>query len=115
MPSDSAYQRLVDIRDNIIRVRTFVGSMSAAEFAGDIKTVYAAIRALEIISESSRHLPADLKARHPQVDWVAVRDAGNVYRHAYEVVTEARVWDTVTRGLSELENAVARELSRSPS
>jgi uncharacterized protein with HEPN domain len=32
-----------------------------------MKTVYAVTRCLEIISEASRRLPADLKARHPSI------------------------------------------------
>lgn len=68
----------MDIRDNIRCAREFIGVMDFHEFATDLKTVYATVRALEIISEASRHLPDDLKGRHPEIDWIAVRDAGNV-------------------------------------
>ena len=85
--------------------------MAFPEFAADLKTIYATVRALEIISEASRHLPEDLKARHPEIDWIAVRDAGNVYRHACEMVTEQRIWDTVVIHLAPLEQAVLRELA----
>jgi uncharacterized protein with HEPN domain len=100
------------IRDNIGHARDFITGMDFDTFAADQKTVYATMRALEIISEASRHLPEELKARHPAIDWVAVRDAGNVYRHAYELVTEQRLWDTVTKHLAPLERAVLDELSR---
>ena len=110
MHSDRIFQRLYDIRDNIMRAREFVGSMDAEAFARDLRTFYATVRALEIISEASRHLPVEMKSRHPRVDWIAVRDAGNVYRHGYEVVTEERIWDTVTGQLSALEEAVLAEL-----
>ncbi len=79
-------------------------------FVADMKTIYATVRALEIVSEASRHLPAALKDRHRQNDWIAMRDAGNVYRHAYELVTEQRLWDTVTKHLAPLDSAVRREL-----
>jgi uncharacterized protein with HEPN domain len=111
MSSDFARQRLRDIRDNIGHARDFIGKMEFHEFAADLKTVYATVRALEIISEASRYLPGDLKDRHPEIDWIAVRDAGNVYRHAYEMVTEQRIWDTVTTHLAPLEHAVIQELA----
>jgi uncharacterized protein with HEPN domain len=78
MSSDRVRQRLFDIRDNILHARAFVGSLTAREFAQDPKSFYAVVRAIEIISEASRHLPPEMKVRHPTVDWVAVRDAGNV-------------------------------------
>jgi uncharacterized protein with HEPN domain len=84
--------------------------MTAEAFASDLKTFYATVGALEIISEASRHLPPELKERHPNVDWVAIREAGNVYRHGYEAVTEERIWDTVTAQSSPLEEAVLAEL-----
>jgi uncharacterized protein with HEPN domain len=58
--------------------------MDFAAFVADRKTVYAVVRALEIISEASRRLPAELKDRHPEIDWIAVTAAGNIYRHEYE-------------------------------
>ncbi|HTT84563.1 MAG TPA: HepT-like ribonuclease domain-containing protein [Rhizomicrobium sp.] len=112
MSSDQVQRRLLHIRDNIGRARDFIAALDFDAFAADQKTVYATMRALEIISEASRHLPEDLKARHSEIDWVAVRDAGNIYRHAYDLVTERRLWDTVTMHLAPLERAVLDELSR---
>ena len=68
----------------------------------------ATIRALEVISESSRHLPEDLKARHSEINWRAVGDAGNVYRHGYDTLDSDRVWETAVHALPPLA-AIARE------
>lgn len=72
--------------------------MTLDMFRQDRKTVYAVTRALEIISEASRRLPADLKERHTELDWPAIAAAGNVYRHEYEAVDEALIWQTVQSG-----------------
>jgi len=48
-------------------------------FRAERKTVYAVVRALEIISEASRRLPDELLRRHPEIDWAAIAAAGNVY------------------------------------
>jgi hypothetical protein len=37
-------------------------------FTQDRKTVYAVVRALEIISEASRRLPAEITGRHAEID-----------------------------------------------
>jgi len=62
-------------------------------------------RCLEIISEASRRLPDDLKARHPLIAWKQVAGAGKVYRHDYEDVATRYVLDTVHAPLSTLKPA----------
>ena len=54
---------------------------------------YAVTRRLEIISEASRRLPEDLKARHSSILWKEMAGAGNVYRHGYESVEAYDVVD----------------------
>jgi uncharacterized protein with HEPN domain len=77
----------------------------------DLRTLYAVTRCLEIISEASRRLPGDLKARHPAIAWKQMAGAGNVYRHDYEDVAAQFVWDTVQRALPSLREAVDVELT----
>jgi uncharacterized protein with HEPN domain len=71
MPSKNPAQRLSDIIENIDAIRAFTAGLDFAAFRADRKTVYAVVRALEIISEASRRLPEPLCARHPEVDWAA--------------------------------------------
>jgi uncharacterized protein with HEPN domain len=63
---------------------------------------YAVTRALEIISEASRRLPDDVCERHPHLPWRAIRDVGNFYRHEYDNVLEAYVWETAPTRLEAL-------------
>jgi uncharacterized protein with HEPN domain len=78
MPSKSPAQRLSDIIDNIDAIESFTAGLDFAAFRADRKTVYAVVRALEIISEASRRLPSELLDRYPEIDWVAVAAAGNI-------------------------------------
>lgn len=112
MPSKNPAQRLQDIIDNIDAIRLFTAQMDSDSFSADQKTVYAVVRALEIISEASRRLPAGLKERHAEIDWTAVAAAGNVYRHEYESVDEKLIWHTVIHGLAELRSIAVVELER---
>ena len=86
MPSKNPAQRLRDIVDNIDAIDAFTTKMDRDTFGADRKTLYAVIRALEIVSEASRRLPEELKDRYPKIDWAAVAAAGNGYRHEYEIV-----------------------------
>jgi uncharacterized protein with HEPN domain len=94
MPSDRDAMRrwLNDIRHHIAMAQTFMEGMSYDAFRDDLRTTYAVTRCLEIISEASRRLPDELKARHPTIAWKNMAGAGNVYRHDYEDVTVSFVW-----------------------
>jgi len=82
MPSKSPAQRLRDIVDNIDAIGTFTGEFDLAAFTADRKTVYAVVRALEIVSEASRRLPAEFKNRLPEINWSAIAASALALRAA---------------------------------
>jgi uncharacterized protein with HEPN domain len=103
---------LRDIVDNIDAIETIIAGLDLAGFTADRKTVYAVVRALEIVSEASRRLPADFKDRLPEIDWPAIAASGNVYRHEYEAVDEALIWHTARHDLGVLRSVATAELDR---
>jgi uncharacterized protein with HEPN domain len=71
-----------DIAHHIdLAVRLRPGSTMRHSVA-DPGRVYAVTRCLEIISEASRRLPDNVKARHPSIAWKDMAGAGNIYRVA---------------------------------
>ncbi len=108
MPSKNPAQRLADIIENIDAIHTFTAELELPAFRADRKTVYAVVRALEIISEASRRLPVELLRRHPAIDWAAVAAAGNLYRHEYDAVDEAL---TSLCCMSEIQASDAKPIS----
>jgi uncharacterized protein with HEPN domain len=112
MPSDQADIALRDILHHIDLVGAFMAGADRDAFIDDLKTVYAVTRCLEIISEASRRLPDDLKARHPAIAWKQMAGAGNVYRHDYEDVAARYVWKTVNESLPPLRKVIEHELRR---
>jgi uncharacterized protein with HEPN domain len=112
MPSRSLDTALRDILHHIDLAVNFSAGVDRAAFTHDIKTVYAVTRCLEIISEASRRLPDDVKARHPAIGWKQMAGAGNVYRHDYEDVAAEFVWETVQRALPPLRTTIEIEIQR---
>lgn len=88
--------------------------MTLDGFAEDRKTFYTVIRCLEIISEATRRLPAEMIERWPDLPWRQIRNAGNVYRHQYEAVLEQNVFAVVRRDLDALNAFVVTELEPRP-
>lgn len=111
MPSDPI-AALADIEHHIGLATQFVEGFDYEGFHDDTRTVLAVTRCLEIISEASRRLPDELKARHPSIPRKEIAGAGNVYRHDYEDVAAKMVWDTVQLALSPLLAVVALEIER---
>ena len=112
MPSKPAVTALRDILHHIELAANFSAGFDRASFKQDVKTVYAVTRCLEIISEASRRLPDDVKARHPVIGWKQIAGAGNVYRHDYEDVAAEFVWETLERALPQLRAVIEAELKR---
>ncbi len=112
MRSDAALRALEDICRNIELTRVFLTGMEFGAFSKDEKSLYAVVRCLEIISEASRRLPDDLKARHADVPWSQIAGAGNVFRPDYEDILPRIVWNTVTSQVFALENAARLEPDR---
>ena len=116
MPSDvDALRRwLDDMRYHITLARTFAEGMSYDVFCGDLRTTYAVTRCLEIISEASRRLPDEIKSRHPEIPWIDMANAGNIYRHQYHDVHDSLIWRTIEQSLKPLRVVAVQELERLP-
>jgi uncharacterized protein with HEPN domain len=112
MPSDQLEIVLRDILHHIDLATQFSAGIGQEAFLADVKTTYAVTRCLEIISEASRRLPGDLKARHPSIAWKQMAGAGNVYRHDYEDVAARFIWKTLREDLAQLRVVIMRELER---
>jgi len=96
----------IDLAEHFAHGRTF------ENLRDDLMPLYAVTRCLEIISEASRRLSEDMKARHQQMPWREMAAAGNFYRHNYEDVLPRRVWKTLHEDLPLLRAVIERELSK---
>ena len=111
MLSDAEKAVLGDIRYFIDLIGSFLEGYDYQRFAGDLRTFHAITRCLEIISEASRRVPEDIKARHPTIQWRQMAAAGNKYRHDYEDVAQQVVWATVHDALPPLRAIINVELA----
>ena len=59
------------------------GAAHARDFEADLMLRMAVERLFEIISEASRFIPEDMKAKEKDIAWQRMADLGNWLRHAY--------------------------------
>ena len=97
-----------DIHHHIVLAQKFAEGMSYDALRDDLCVTYAVTRCLEIISEASRRLPDEVKARHPSIPWRDMAAAGDIYRD--EDVAVRGVWDTLHHRLPSLRIVIEQEL-----
>ena len=95
-----------EMLDYIEQARTYAQDMTFEQYFADQKTQRAVERCIEVISEGSRHIPDEIKAKHLQIPWTDVAGIGNVFRHEYHNVAARIVWDTVRVHLPQLQAVV---------
>jgi uncharacterized protein with HEPN domain len=107
----SLIPRLTDIIEAIELIRSEMTGVTLEGFEPDRRKRWVVERGVEIISEASRHLTAELKARHPEIPWPKVAGIGNVLRHGYENISAPVMWALVRDDLPPLEKVCREELA----
>lgn len=112
MAASSLAPRLSDILEAIEHIRSEMAGVSIDAFEADWRKRWLVERGVEIISEASRRLTEELKARHPEIPWAKVAGIGNVLRHEYEGISAPVMWKLVQDDLTPLEKVCREELAR---
>lgn len=113
MASPDSQLYLVQMLDNIERIRLWTSGYTLETYRANLMLRDAVERCLERISEASCRLPQQVKATQPHIPWRKVADIGNVLRHEYDDVADAEVWRIVVDDLSALRSAVQSMIDKS--
>lgn len=111
MTARSILPRLTDIVEAIGRVRHILRNTPLDTFENDWERQWLVERGAEIVSEASRHLPPELKARHPEIPWRKVAGIGNVLRHDYESIAAPVMWKLAQGDFDALEHVCREEIA----
>jgi uncharacterized protein with HEPN domain len=104
--------RIEDILQAIVRARGVMLGTSLDEFETDWEKRWLIERAIEIVSEASRHLGDDVWANQSAIPWKRIASIGNVLRHAYDQIAPDVLWNVVQTHFPPLEAACRAELPR---
>lgn len=97
---------LEHIAEALDDIATLIAGVDRDGFIADRLKQRAVERCLEIVSEASRKLPADLKESHPTIPWRAIAGIGNVLRHDYDEVDPVIIWQAATVEIIPLRKVV---------
>ena len=112
MAAPALAPRLTDIVEAIENIHREMAGVSLDAFEADWRKRWLVERGVEIISEASRWLSEELKARHPEIPWPKVAGIGNVLRHNYESIAAPVMWKLVQDDLPPLEKVCREEPAR---
>jgi uncharacterized protein with HEPN domain len=106
MPFADPGVRLEHILEAIREIESFAAGRTLEDYLSQAWLRFATQRGIEIVSEASRHLPDELKARHPEIPWRDIAGIGNILRHGYDSLEHAVIWGVVEHDLPPLKAAV---------
>ena len=104
-----------DVIEAMSNSEEFVRGMKYEEFIRDQKTIYAVVRALEIIGEAVRKIPASVRNQHPEIPWKNMAGMRDKLIHEYFGVNFRIVWDAVQKDIPPLKPLFEKILKESPS
>jgi len=96
---DDYIQDIIESMNKSIR---FVAGMSYDSFADDDKTIFAAVRALEIIGEAVKNIPQEIREKHNGIPWRDMAGMRDKLIHEYFGVNLDVVWKTVQEEIPPL-------------
>jgi uncharacterized protein with HEPN domain len=108
---------LEDILDAMNKAEVFVSGMTYEQFEHDAKTIFAVVRAIEIIGEAVKRLPLAFRERYPSIPWRDMAGMRDIIIHSYDNVNLQIVWDVVMREIPRLKPQIEhiRDDLQSPS
>jgi len=91
-----------DIVEAMNAATEFVNNMAYDEFVEGTKTIYAVVRAIEIIGEAVKNIPEEVRKKYPEIPWKNMAGMRDKVIHEYFGVRLERVWETVKRDIPDL-------------
>lgn len=86
---------LQDMIDHALKAEAFTRDKTIEDLMQDEVLLFAVARALEVIGEASKQVPASIKDQYPQVPWRSIAGMRDKIIHQYFGIDAEVLWSTV--------------------
>lgn len=101
---------LQDIVSCCAKVLRYTQGMTFEPFLADEIIYDAVARNLQIIGESVKNVPQDMRDRVPEIEWRKIAGLRDILAHAYFQVEDEIIWDVVQNKIQPLQEQVQQLL-----
>jgi uncharacterized protein with HEPN domain len=101
---------LQDMIDHAVKADAFTRNKTIEDLLQDEVLLFAVARALEVIGEASKQVPASLKDQYPQVPWKSIAGMRDKIVHQYFGIDVEVLWLTVKEDLPRMCHEVSNML-----
>ena len=99
---------LIDIRDAIKNIESFVGGLDFDGFDTNTIVKHAVLHNFTIIGESVSKLPESFKKNYPHIPWREVKGFRNYVVHEYFGLDTEIVWQVIQADLTPLRDEISK-------
>ena len=82
--------------------------MTWAQFAQDQKTIYAVVRAFQIIGEAAKMVPPSVRKRHAKIPWKQMAGMRDKLIHEYFGVNHQVLWKTAQEDIPPVQRLIGK-------
>lgn len=86
---------LMDIIEAIDKIEQFTKAVTFDNFKKDEKTIFAVIRALEVMGEAAKKIPAGVRNKYKTIPWKQIAGMRDKLIHEYFGVNTQVIWKTI--------------------
>lgn len=110
MTSKNPALYVIHIVESIERIESFLAGVTKEEWLLERMCYDAVLHNLQVMAESTKRLPQQIKDKYPNVPWRDIAGFRNVLVHDYlEGINSETVWEIVSHELHDLKTAMVAE------
>jgi uncharacterized protein with HEPN domain len=100
-----------DIVESCDKILSYTSEMSFEVFVADNRTYDAVLLNLQIIGESVKNLPQEVRDQSPDVEWRKIAGLRDIIAHTYFQIEGSIIWDIVQTKIEHLQQSIEQILS----
>jgi len=97
-----------DMLEALEKIEEYTENVSEDDFFEDTQLQDAIVRRIEILGESVKHIPQDIRDKYPEIPWRQISGMRDILTHEYFGINMSKVWKAITEDNPEIKENVLK-------